>query len=169
MPPGSSERSDLAARYRGARVQVVNGGNGNFDLMGRLLKVAVGDWFITDNAAIANTFQAHKFEVLRYVDASDVASLSKATGVVIDLAGGNGSDEGKGEWQARDAEEDRGMILQKGIGRRCRTCFRFGTSRAGPGRSRLRGPAQPHGRHGSIKKGRVGSMDAGWPSRRSRA
>ena len=42
-PRGSSERSDLAARYRGARVQVVNGGNGNFDLMGRLLKVVVGD------------------------------------------------------------------------------------------------------------------------------
>jgi len=80
----------LQLRYEGATVRVLQK-TAHYGKMGRVVRIIMGDWYITDNPNIANAFQPHKFDVLRY--AGDVAA-DKQKSEVVDLV--DSADENEG-------------------------------------------------------------------------
>ena len=65
--------AELTKRYQGATVRVTlrEKGGANDGALGKVARVIIGDWYITDNPNIANAFQAHKFDVLTDADGGE--------------------------------------------------------------------------------------------------
>jgi len=81
----NADAEDLTKRYMGARVRVKAGPDEEYaGVEGKVLKVIVGNWYITDNPKITNAYRADKFEVLKFPPginvAADAAAVKCSTG-----------------------------------------------------------------------------------------
>eukprot|EP00584_Thalassiosira_punctigera_P014536 CAMPEP_0172575876 /NCGR_PEP_ID=MMETSP1067-20121228/137435_1 /TAXON_ID=265564 ORGANISM="Thalassiosira punctigera, Strain Tpunct2005C2" /NCGR_SAMPLE_ID=MMETSP1067 /ASSEMBLY_ACC=CAM_ASM_000444 /LENGTH=563 /DNA_ID=CAMNT_0013368531 /DNA_START=115 /DNA_END=1806 /DNA_ORIENTATION=- len=104
------ESSDPAEKYAGAKV-VVTEPHERAGAEGKVQKVLVGVWYVTDNREISSAYRAEKFEVVRYADAAPAAAVS---------GGKRSRDDGGEETGGRRTkrrEEGAGDATAKGEGR----------------------------------------------------